>query len=468
VALERVAVVGGGLAGLAAGLALKAAGAHVELFERSRILGGRATSFEIDGVEVDNGQHVFLACCTEFINFAKAVGMGEQLHLQDRFDATILSRSGKAGRLRTAALPAPLHLIGSFASYSHLGLCGKFRIAAALAAALLGRCNPNETFEAWLARNRQGARERAAFWDPFFIPALNAPFDRVGATDAMFVLKTAFLRDAVAARFGFSKVPLAHLATAAAKKLNAVHMSTPILSVSISTSSSTSSFDSAQDDTGGAFLGRTERRPVILSEVEGRAGVALSLSKGDRSEAQADPTFDAVVLAVPPRQAKRILGDPTRYGVANLDTYDPYPIIDVHLWHDGGSIGRDFVAALESPLQWIFEKEPGYLCCSFSSADEYLRQPTAELETFAWREVQTFLPSLKGATLVRSAVTRNPEATWLPRVGAARTQQRTNHPAIAIAGSWTQTGWPDTMESAVRSGNLAAQALLDRAGPPDG
>lgn len=180
--------------------------------------------------------------------------------------------------------------------------------------------------------------------------------------------------------------------------------------------------------------------------------------------AQGDRDFDAVVLAVAPRQAERILGEPERYGVTNLDKYDPYPIIDVHLWHDGGSFGRDFVAALESPLQWIFEKEPGYLCCSFSAADEYLRQPTAELESLAWREVQTFLPALKNAKLVRSAVTRNPEATWLPRVGAARTQQRTNHPAIAIAGSWTETGWPDTMESAVRSGNLAAAALLSPAG----
>ena len=418
-AIERVAVVGGGLAGFAAGLALKAAGAHVELFERSRILGGRATSFEIDGVEVDNGQHVFLACCTEFINFAQAVGMGDQLHLQARFDATILSRSGNAGRLHTAALPAPLHLIGSFASYSHLGLAGKLRIARALAAALLGKSDPSETFEAWLARNGQGAQERAAFWDSFFIPALNAPFDRVGAADAMFVLKTAFLRDAGAARFGFSRVPLAHLTQAAAKQLDAVHTSTAVLTVTPS-----------------------------------NAGVTLGLP-GESVE------FDAVVLAVPPRQAERILGDPQRYGVANLDQYDPYPIIDVHLWHDGGSIGRDFVAALESPLQWIFEKEPGYLCCSLSAADEYLRQPTAELESLAWREVQTFLPSLKDATLIRSAVTRNPEATWLPRVGATRTQQRTNHPAIAIAGSWTETGWPDTMESAVRSGNLAAQVVLD-------
>jgi squalene-associated FAD-dependent desaturase len=419
VAVERVAVVGGGLAGLAAGLALKASGAHVELFERSRILGGRATSFEIDGVEVDNGQHVFLACCTEFVNFAKAVGMNGQIHLQERFDATIISRSGKAGRLRTAALPAPLHLIGSFASYSHLGLAGKLRIARALAAALLSQPRANETFEAWLTRNGQGAQERAAFWDPFFIPALNAPFDRVGASDAMFVLKTAFLRDAGAARFGFSKVPLAHLAAAAAKQLDAVCTSTPVTSVTLS-----------------------DRR------------VMLTLSKGDTGI-----PFDAVVLAVGPRQAERILGDPARYGVKNLDEYDPYPIIDVHLWHDGGTIGRDFVAALESPLQWIFEKEPGYLCCSFSAADEYLRQPTAELESLAWREAQTFLPVLKPATLIRSAVTRNPEATWLPRVGAARTEQRTNHPAVAIAGSWTETGWPDTMESAVRSGNLAAAAL---------
>ncbi|MFY9738426.1 MAG: FAD-dependent oxidoreductase, partial [Candidatus Cybelea sp.] len=251
-------------------------------------------------------------------------------------------------------------------------------------------------------------------------------FDRVGASDALFVLKTAFLRDAGAARFGFSRVPLAHLTQAAAKQLDAVHTSTAVLGVTPS-------------DTAVAL-----RPPTVT----------LSLSKGDATD------FDAVVLAVPPRQTERILGDPQRYGVTNLDRYDPYPIIDVHLWHEGGSIGRDFVAALESPLQWIFEKEPGYLCCSFSAADEYLRQPTAELETLAWREVQTFLPALKGATLVRSAVTRNPEAKWLPRVGATRTQQRTNHRAIAIAGSWTETGWPDTMESAVRSGNLAAQAIL--------
>lgn len=419
-ALERVAVIGAGLAGLSAALALRDAGFAVELFERSRLLGGRATSFEIDGVEVDNGQHVFLACCDDFIAFADRVGMAEQLQLQDRFDARVRTRQGREGRLVAGALPAPFHLVTSFAGYAHLRLREKLSIARALLAAMRYK-ERGETFEAWLERNHQGAGERRAFWDPFFIPALNAPFDRVGAADAMFVLKTAFLGDAKAARFGFSKVPLAHLAAAAAQRLDAVRLSTPVLAVQ------------ASED-----------------------GVAVRCADETR-------TFDAVVLAVPPRQAARLLDDATRYGIESLDSYEPFPIIDVHLWHDGGPIGLDFAAALESPLQWIFEKSPGYLCASFSSADDYVKLSTAELERLAWSEAQAFLPALAGATLIRSAVTRNPEATWLPRIGSKRTSQRTAHPRLALAGAWTETGWPDTMESAVRSGKLAAQALIERA-----
>jgi squalene-associated FAD-dependent desaturase len=420
---QRIAVVGAGLAGFAAALELKRAGAQVELFERSRLLGGRATSFEIDGREVDNGQHVFLACCTEFVAFANRVGMGEHLHVQERFDALVLSRNGKSGRLRAAALPAPFHLLASFARYPHLNLKGKLRIARALAAALLApaRQNAYPTFESWLEATGQDASTRSAFWDPFFIPALNAPFDRVGNSDAMFVLTTAFLRDARAARFGFSTVPLAHLAGAAAQRLDAVHLSTAVVGVDL--------------------------------DAQGRVVLRLL---GDIAV-----SFDAVVLAVPPRALAKILGEPQRYGIADLDAYEPYPIVDVHLWHDGGSIGFDFAAALESPLQWIFEKEPGYLCCSFSAADEYLTLPTSELEALAWREVRAFLPALANAALLRAAVTRNPEATYLPRPGVRRPAQATSEPAVAVAGAWTETGWPDTMESAVRSGLAAARALLD-------
>lgn len=416
-AVKRVAVAGGGLAGLSAAIALKAYGAHVELFERGRLLGGRATSFEVDGIEVDNGQHVFLACCTEFIAFAHAVGMEGALQLQERFEATVLDRSGRTGVLRTGTLPAPLHLGPSFLQYGLLRMRDKLEIARALVAAMSGSVREGESFEMWLRRNGQGQGARRAFWDPFFIPAINAPFDRVGAADAMFVLRTAFLRDPKAARFGFSRLPLAHLAQAAAGRLDAVHTSKGVGAVA-------------------------------------RDGEGVRLRAGDR-----DIAFDAVVIALPPRQTQRVLGEPAAWGVEHLATYDPFPIVDVHCWHDGGPIGIDFAAALESPLQWIFEKTPGYLCCSFSAAEEYLLKRTAELEALAWSEIQSFLPQLRDAKLTRAAVTRNPEATWLPRVGCQRTLQRTNHPRVAIAGSWTDTSWPDTMESAVRSGRLAAEAV---------
>jgi squalene-associated FAD-dependent desaturase len=423
VAQQRIAIVGAGLAGLAAALDLKDAGAKVELFERSRLLGGRATSFDVDGREVDNGQHVFLACCTEFIAFAQRIGMGEHLHLQPRFDALVLARDGTVGRLRAGSLPAPLHLAVSFLRYPHLRLDGKLRIARALLRALRSRGgNAAASFEGWLDETGQNAQTRRAFWDPFFIPALNAPFDRVANADAMFVLTTAFLRDAKAARFGFSTIPLAHFAAAAATRLDAVRLSAAV---------------------------------VRAEPADG--GVRLQLLDGSTE------AFDAVVLAVPPRTLAKLLEDSSGCGVTGLENFDAFPILDVHLWHDAGSIGFDFAAALESPLQWIFEKSPGYVCCSFSAADDYLRLPTAELEALAWSEARAFLPALRQAKLVAAAVTRNPDATYLPRIGTRRPSQRTACAAIAIAGAWTETGWPDTMESAIRSGRAAASVILSGA-----
>ena len=414
----RVAVVGAGLAGLSAGVELKELGHQVELFERSRLLGGRATSFEIDGIEVDNGQHVFLFCCKELLRFIERCDFERDVYVQKRFEALVLDRNGTRGWLRASPLPPPLHLFPSFVRYPHLSADGKVKIVNALVAAITEKRAPEATFDRWLQRTGQTPETRRAFWDPFFIPALNAPFDRVSAADALFTLKTAFTSSATAARFGYAKVPLAHLAAKAAAKLDAVQLQSGIVGV-----------DPAKN------------------------GVALRQAQGDTV------TFDAVVIATPPRTVAKLLGNPAQYGVEHLDTYAAYPILDVHLWHDAGSAGFDFAAALDSPLQWIFEKSPGYLSCSFSAAGESMTMPTADLEAFAWSEVRAFVPQLREAKLVRSAVTRNPEATWLPQPGSPRTRTQTTHPRIAVAGSWTDTGWPDTMESAVRSGIAAARAV---------
>jgi squalene-associated FAD-dependent desaturase len=417
-AQRRVGVVGAGLAGLAAAVELKDAGCEVAVFERSRLLGGRATSFEVAGREVDNGQHVFLACFTAFTDFARRVGMADALSLQNRFDVLVLSRRGKASRLRAAPLPAPWHLLTAFARYRHLSWADKIAVARALAR--VGEAGGSDgSFAAWLARAGQREAALRGFWRPFLVPALNAPLDRMGAADAAFVLRTAFLSDPGAARLGYSKVPLARIAAAAARRLDRVHLSAPVAGLEV----------------------RGER-------------IAVCLSGGDRV------WTDAAVVAVPPPQLARLLGDPAQFGVEALNRYEPRPIVDVHLWHDRGRLGFDLAALLDSPVQWVFEKAPGYVCCSMSAADDYIRRPTEETVQLCWEEAARAIPALRGARLVDGRATRSPEGTFLAAPDVARPGPETRFPNVAIAGSWTDTGWPDTLESAVRSGLAAARSLL--------
>ena len=400
-----VAIVGGGLAGLSAGLELKAAGWHVEVFERSRLLGGRATSFEVDGHVVDNGQHVYLACCTEFIRFVERAGMAQALHLQDRFDVVVYSKDGTRSELRASGLPAPLHLLTSFAGYSHLTLSGKLQIARALFSLTVNPkgAREDESFSQWLHKEGQNEETVRSFWEPFLVPALNAPLDRMNAAEAAFVISTAFLHDRRAARFGYSTVPLAAIMENAAQTLDAVHRSCAVFGMDVD---------------ADAIVIRT-------SDDELR--------------------FDAAVLAVQPRALEKLLWDPARFGVPPLDVYEPFAIMDVHLWHDAANLPFDFAAILDSPVQWVFQKSQGYLCCSLSAADELVSRPTSEMVERAWEEVQSALPDLAGARLIRGAATRNPEGTYLANPGVQRPGPRTRIPNLAIAGAWTATGWPDTM-----------------------
>ena len=424
-AAGRVAVVGAGLAGLAAGLDLADAGFHVEVFERSRLLGGRATSFLVDGIEVDNGQHVFLGCCIELLRFIDRVGMSKYVHMQERFEALVLSRNGVASRLRAASLPAPWHLLASFIGYRHLAWSSKFRVAQALGATATA-LHSTSSFAQWLTQHHQTEESLRSFWRPFLVPALNAPLEEVSAADAAFVLSTAFLSTAGAGRFGYATTPLARIAEKAAARMACTHLSTAV--------------------TG-----------LWLSPLDSHL---LGVVRGD-GEALA---FDAVILAVPPPQLSRIVGTPQRVGLPALDGYVPHPIVDVHLWHDRGNLGFDFAAVLDSPVQWIFEKGSGYMCCSLSAAENYVDKPAAQIAADCWAEVITAVPALKGATLIRSAVTRSPEATYLATPAQKRPTSMTSIPNLSIAGSWTDTGWPDTMESAVRSGQSAARLITSAFG----
>ena len=415
-----VAVIGGGLAGLSAALDLKRSGMRVEMFERSRLLGGRATSFEVDGHVVDNGQHVYLACCSAFIQFVRDCGMGHALHLQDRFDVAVYAKGGKRSRLRAANMPAPLHLLASFAAYRHLNAASKLQIGRALLALKIDPQSAREdmSFAQWLRAKGQSPQTIRAFWEPFMVPALNAPLDRMNAAEAAFVVSTAFMHDRNAARFGYATVPLARIMDRAGERLDAVHRSTGVIAIA------------------------REREGVRLTSPLGEA------------------RFDAAVAAISPRALARLAPDEILRALPPLDAFEPFAIMDVHLWFEGPALPFDFAAILDSPVQWVFQKAPGYLCCSISAADALVTKASADVARFAWDELRAALP-MANARLLKSAATRNPEGTYLASPGAVRPGPRSAWPVLALAGSWTATGWPDTMESAVLSGSAAAEVLLE-------
>lgn len=422
---SRVAVVGAGLAGLSAAVSLKKRGAHVTVHERTRLLGGKATSYHVDGVEVDNGQHVVLGCCTAFLDLVDELGCASWLRMQPAFDVTVLAGGGRRSSLRSTRLPAPLHLLPAFARYRHLRWTDKLRVARALLAART-EGDPGDDMAAWLRDHGQTRATREAFWDPFLVPALNAPLELCSAEAGLFVVRTAFLASRDAARIAYTTVPLERIARRAAERADALLMRSTIASV----------------------------------EPHGDE-VTLRTDTGDSHR------YGAVVLAVPPRRLAALLGDAASFGIPRLDAFRTEPIVDVHLWYETGGrrlLGAaGFAALLASPVQWVFEKAPGYLCCSLSAARDCVTRPDRVLVELCAAELASVMPRLRNLRLVRSAATRDADATFLPAPGLTRPGPATRFWNVAIAGAWTATGWPATMESAVRSGRAAA-ALLQRSG----
>ncbi|MBO0688084.1 MAG: FAD-dependent oxidoreductase, partial [Candidatus Dormibacteraeota bacterium] len=290
---------------------------------------------------------------------------------------------------------------------------------------------PDETVAQWLDRQRQGEQARAAFWEPFLVPALNAPLTEAAAEAGRFVLATAFLGGPEACRIGWSRVPLARIAESVAARSGSLQLRSPV------------------------------------SELRVQDGRLRAVAVQQREQAQVFEV-DGAVLAVPPGPLERLLGQPEQFGVAGLDRFATQPIVDVHLWYDGARPGWEFAALLASPVQWVFQKHPGYLCCSLSAAGDTVRRPEADLVRLCHEELAAAVPELRGQTPREGRATRDPEATFVPRPGLQRPGATTTVPNLVLAGAWTDTGWPATMESAVRSGSVAARTLAGRlAAEPD-
>jgi squalene-associated FAD-dependent desaturase len=443
----HVVVVGGGLAGLTAATALREAGLAVTLLEARPRLGGATCSFSRDGLIVDNGQHVFLGCCTAYRELIARLGMTGSVSLQDRFDVTVLSPRGRA-RLRRTRLPGPLHMGQALATYSLLSPAERLRVSqAALAMRFLDPARPGldaQRLGDWLAAHGQDERARRVLWDLFTVSALNVSGDDANLSLAATVVRTALLGAKDAADIGTPGIPLGDLHGQAGARL----------------------LDQ---------LGTTVRLSAKVAGVHPRSGGGYRVQlaeRGTASDRAAESIeADGVVLAVPPDTAARLLpAGPSTPGPGpdRWRELGASPIVNVHVIYDQRVTRLPFVAAVDSPVQWVFDRTgPSglaagqYLAISVSAADDIVDTPAAVLRDRFVPALEQLFPAAREARITDFFVTRERRATFrqVPGCGEKRPGAGTGRKGLVLAGAWTDTGWPDTMEGAVRSGLIAAREL---------
>ena len=436
-----VAIAGGGLAGLATGCALAEAGFRVSLFERRPYLGGRASSYQHPGTGeiVDNCQHVLLGCCTNLLDFYRRAGVQSKIRWYERL--TFLEPGGRASVIAPSALPAPLHTAPAFLRAECLNFRDKLAIGRAMAA-LAPSIPPDrgESFLDWLKGHGQTEQAIERFWKTILVSALNEDLDQVSVPSAAKVVRESFLKSAAAGRMGIPTVPLTDL----------------------------------YGTTGDYIRARG-------GEIQFRAGVesfrteAFGVSVMTNGQEQ---KFDYLVLAVPFDVLGRILPDTASAAplAAALGQFSTSPITGIHLWFDRQISDLDHAVLLDRTIQWMFHKsrlidarENGsgsYVELVVSCSRSLIEKSKAEIVEMAVKEAQEFFPAAREAKLLKSTVIKEVNATYSPRPGIDqyRPKPETAWPRVFLAGDWTATGWPATMEGAVRSGYLAAEALTRFAG----
>jgi squalene-associated FAD-dependent desaturase len=437
---STVAIAGGGLAGLAAGCALADAGFRVTVFERRAFLGGRASSYQHPGTGeiVDNCQHVLLGCCTNLIDFYRRTGVENQIRWYDNL--TFLEPGGRASIIGPSGLPAPMHTAPAFLRAACLDVSDKLAISRAMMA--LAPALPvdrGESFLDWVKRHGQTAQAIDRFWKTILVSALNEDLDRVSVPYAAQVVRESFLKSAAAGRMGVPTVPLTELYSAAGEYIRA---------------------------RGG--------------EIRFRAGIESFAGQGSAVHVAADgqqEAFDYLVMAVPFDILARMLPEGSEAAplAAKLTHFTTSPITGIHLWFDREITGLDHAVLLDRTIQWMFHKsrllesrersrEKGsgsYVELVVSCSRSLIEKSKTEIVEMALREAQEFFPDARAAKLVKSTVIKEVNATYSPGPGMDqyRPAADTIWPRVFLAGDWTATGWPATMEGAVRSGYLAAEAL---------
>ncbi len=448
--IRNIAVIGGGLAGLSAATVLAASGYGVHLIERRPYVGGRASSYQHPGTGeiVDNCQHILLGCCTNLIDLYRRLGVEDRIRWFDRI--TFLEPGGRRSVLRPGIFPAPLHNTASFLAAPALSFADKLAIGRGMMAFLRGvPPDGNENFADWLLRHGQTRRAIDRFWNPVLVSALNENLDRVSVHYAGMVFRQAFMQSANGGAMGIPTIPLSELYGHAVGFIDA-H--------------------------GGQVSLRSSVNAVAFDAGSQRWRVRM-----DDAQVEAD----AVVLALPFESMQKLLSamPPNAYssGLAEkLQHFEHSPITGIHLWFDRIVTDMEHAVLLDTTIQWMYNKsllQPetrasasgSYLELVVSASKSLVEMSRQQIIDLALQELAEFFPAVREAKLVKAAVVKEVRATFsvTPGLTAFRPEAATGWPGIFLAGDWTATGWPSTMEGAVRSGYLAAEALSGAAGKPE-
>ena len=449
-------MIGGGLAGLSSAVALAEAGHRVRLLEKRPHLGGRAASYVLPGGEhVDNCQHVTLGCCTNLEDFYRRVGAAGKIRFFDQL--LFATPDGRRGTMESVALPAPLHMAFSFARFPLLAWADKFAIARALLKIAIDGGRPKDisnnadsvTMLAWLQKHRQTEGAIRRFWEVILVSALDEQLDRIDARYGIDVFWKAFLSTRKGYRIGIPCVPLGDL------------------------------YDGCKEAI------RTRGGEVLLRAGVRGFQVAGNQVTGVEKEDGSVETADYYVAAVPQDILTKLLPadivarQPAFLNLRNLQTS---PITGVHLWFDRKVMHEPFLTLLDSTTQWVFNKtqlngetllnggrsesEGQYLQLVISASYALVPRSRQDIIELCIAELRGVLPAIRDAKLVKGAVVKETSATFSPAPGSDRWRPAQKSPltGLFLAGDWTSTGWPSTMEGAVRSGYLAAEAILSDLG----
>lgn len=452
--MKSVTIIGAGVAGMSAACALAEAGFRVHLVERRGYLGGRASSYLHPGVNevIDNCQHVLFGCCTNLIGFYRRIGALDRIHWSSQM--TMIEPGGRRSPLGPSAfgpfrLPAPLHAVPNLLAAQAFTRADKLSLARAFSALL--RFNPKaettESLAVWLQRQNQtpGAIDR--FWRLVLASALNADLDSIALPYAAKVVRELFMNSAEAGRMGLSTVPLSDLYASAAGFLRQrggeVHFNINV--------------ESAAWDDKTAQWSITTRNGSLLSNF-----LILALP------------FEATAKLLPHMP----LADAAETLSRQIARHEHWPICSVHLWFDREITDLDHAILVDRELHWMFNKsrlQPwrktrgSYIEMLVSASRSFTQRTREDAIELAVRELTEFFPEAAKAKLEKAALVKEVRATFgvPPGIDAARpTAAQSPWPNSFLAGDWTATGWPSTMESAARSGHLAAEALCAAAGEP--